>query len=306
MQLRVLGTAAGGGIPQWNCACPGCAGARAHPARRRCHASIAVRSGPGSWYIVNATPDITAQIEACRPLHPPAGGRDTPVRGVILTDAELDHTLGLALLRQAGETEILAAPAVRDALLDRLRLGRILDPYTTLTWRELPEDRPLRLGGAGSVTVRAIPVSGKRPRYAVDGTAGGAPWVIALLLADAKSGASALYAPAVGTWSPELERAAADADCVILDGTFWDDDEPRKTGISPKSATEMGHLPIDGPDGTATRLARLRAARPGNGGRHLYTHLNNTNRLVDPAAPEHRVLAEMGIEVAGEGAVIEL
>ncbi|MGW2567930.1 pyrroloquinoline quinone biosynthesis protein PqqB [Streptomyces sp. NPDC001537] len=298
MQLLVLGTAAGGGIPQWNCACPGCSGARAHPGRRRRHASLAVRTDDGRWYIVNATPDIGDQIESRPELHPGPGPRQTPLAGLVLTDAELDHTLGLARLREADTLEVISTAPVRRALLDRLHLGDVLAPYTSLTWRELPPRgaEPLDRGASG-LQISGIPVSGKRPRYAA-----GAPdddaWVVALRLYDPASGAIALYAPALAAWPDRFEQAAAEADCVIVDGTFWDDEEPRRTGISERTATGMGHLPIEGPDGTAERLARLSA-------RCLYTHLNNTNPLVDPAAPQHKRLARLGLEVAYDGMVID-
>ncbi|MFF5206843.1 pyrroloquinoline quinone biosynthesis protein PqqB [Streptosporangium sp. NPDC000396] len=288
MRLRVLGTAAGGGVPQWNCACPGCAGARANPGWRRRHASLAVEG-----HIVNATPDIADQIEACEWLRPGPDPRQTPVAGVILTDAELDHTLGLPRLREAGELEIIATPVVRGALTRWLRLDDVLSPYTGLRWRDLPQDDAVPL--AGGVRVQAVPVSGKRPRYAAgDGPASG--WVVALRLTDPATGGTCLYAPSLGIWSAEWEKAAAEADCVIVDGTFWDDEEPRRTGISSRTATEMGHLPVEA---TAGRLARLP-------GRCLYTHLNNTNPLVDPDAPQHKRLAELGVETAADGMVIEL
>ncbi|GGV63709.1 MULTISPECIES: pyrroloquinoline quinone biosynthesis protein PqqB [Streptomyces] len=299
MLLRVLGTAAGGGIPQWNCACPGCSGARAHPGRRRRHASLAVRAGEGRWYLVNATPDIGDQIEAHPDLHPGPGARQTPVAGVVLTDAELDHTLGLWRLREADRLEIVATAPVREAVEDRLRLGEVLTPYTTVTWRELDTRRTVALDSSGSgVRIDAVPVSGKRPRYAA-GAPGHDAWVVALRLHDPDTGRTALYAPAVAAWPDALHRAAAEADCVIVDGTFWDDEEPRRTGISPRTATAMGHLPIDGPQGTARILATLP-------GRCLYTHLNNTNPLLDPAAPEHKELARLGLEVADDTLVIEL
>ncbi|MFE1197394.1 pyrroloquinoline quinone biosynthesis protein PqqB [Streptomyces olivaceoviridis] len=304
MLLQVLGTAAGGGIPQWNCACPGCSGARAHPGRRRRHASLAVRADEGRWYLVNATPDIGDQIEAHPVLHPGPGPRQTPVAGVVLTDAELDHTLGIGRLREADGVEILATAPVREAVDTRLRLGAVLSPYTTLTWRELPcrGAQPLHAdpgvpAGSG-VRISAVPVSGKRPRYAADAPDDDS-WVVALRLYDPATGGTALYAPAVAAWSDALHRAAAEADCVIVDGTFWDDEEPRRTGISPRTATGMGHLPVDGPGGTAGILAALSA-------RCLYTHLNNTNPLVDPAAPQAKRLARLGIEVAEDGMVIEL
>jgi len=299
MLLLVLGTAAGGGIPQWNCACSGCAGARAHPGRRRRHASLAVRTDDGRWYIVNATPDIGDQIEARPELHPGPGSRQTPLAGLVLTDAELDHTLGIARLREADGLQVIATAPVRRALLDRLHLGDVLAPYTSLTWRELPSRgaEPLDRGASG-LQISGIPVSGKRPRYAADSPDDDA-WVVALRLYDPASGATALYAPALAAWPDRFQQAAAEADCVIVDGTFWDDEEPRSAGISERTATGMGHLPIEGPDGTAERLARLSA-------RCLYTHLNNTNPLVDPAAPQHKRLARLGLEVAYDGMVIDL
>ncbi|GAA3377339.1 pyrroloquinoline quinone biosynthesis protein PqqB [Streptomyces sannanensis] len=303
MLLKVLGTAAGGGVPQWNCACPECSGARAHPRRRRRHASLAVRAAEGRWYVVNATPDIADQIESCPELHPGPEPRRTPLAGVILTDAELDHTLGIARLREADRLELLTTGAVRDAVLGRQHLGELLSPYTDLTWCELPTSgRPEPLDADSTVHISAVPLSGKRPRYAVAVPAGPGDdghWVSALRLTDRATGRTAVYAPALGTWPDALQHAVADADCVILDGTFWDDDEPRRTGISARTATAMGHLPVDGPDGTARRLASLPA-------RCLYTHLNNTNPLVDPTAPQHKVLTRMGLEVAADGMEITL
>jgi pyrroloquinoline quinone biosynthesis protein B len=297
--LQILGTAAGGAVPQWNCACPGCTGARTHPEWRRRHASLAVLSGePDRWCLINATPDIADQIEAHPALHPEPAGRRTPVVRLVLTDAELDHTLGIARLREAERLEVFATAPVRQALRDRLRLDAVLGPYTELTWHDLPldgEDPPADVGG---ISISAVPVSSKRPRYAAD-----APpdetWVVALRISEPAFGKSALYAPALAHWSEAVDKAFADADCVLVDGTFWDDEEPRRMGISTRTATGMGHLPIDGTDGTARRLALLSA-------RCLYTHLNNTNPLVDPAAPQHEQLAEWGLETAQDGMVIPL
>ncbi|TXS49970.1 pyrroloquinoline quinone biosynthesis protein PqqB [Streptomyces sp. uw30] len=295
MLLRVLGTAAGGGLPQWNCACPGCAGARAHPQRRRRHASLAVRTEAGRWYLVNATPDLGDQIEDSPELHPGPGPRQTPVAGVLLTDAELDHTLGLARLREARSVEVLATAPVLTALLDRLSLGEVLGPYTGIEWGELTTlPRPL-----GELTVSAVPVSAKRPRYAA-GTGTDEPmWSVALRLHDPTARKTLLYAPALAVWSEEFQEACEGADCVLVDGTFWDDDEPLRAGFSTRTATGMGHLPIAGPGGTAHRLSALRA-------RCLYTHLNNTNPLGDPGAAEHEQLAAWGLEAATDRMVIEL
>ncbi|SNR54376.1 pyrroloquinoline quinone biosynthesis protein PqqB [Actinomadura mexicana] len=305
MRVQILGTAAGGGVPQWNCACHGCAAARAHPSWRRRHASIAIEAAEGRWHVVNATPDIAEQIEssaAPRPDPRPGGpaGRRTPVAGVILTDAELDHTLGLPRLREAPSLPIAATGTVRAALERGLRLDRVLAPYTDLAWTDLPEDGPVPLDGSDHLEISAVRVSGKRPRYAADLDIPDGRWSVALHVTDRSSGRSLVYAPAVADWSPGLSAALATADCVIVDGTFWDDDEPRRSGFTRRTATEMGHLPIIGPGGTAERLAALPAAR------RLYTHLNNTNPLVDPGHEGHRTLAALGVETAPEGLVIEL
>ncbi|AZM56708.1 pyrroloquinoline quinone biosynthesis protein PqqB [Streptomyces sp. WAC 01529] len=331
MLLQVLGTAAGGGLPQWNCACPGCTGARAHPARRRRHAALAVRTGEDRWYLVNATPDLGDQIEATPALHPGARSdvgsdiRHTPLAGVVLTDAELDHTLGLARLREARDgVDVVATPPVRDAVREGLRLDALLEPYTAVRWRELPVDRgpspavdrgspptlapgpsptvtpglPLGEDAAG-IHVVAVPVSAKRPRYAAGTGPDTDTWSVALRLTEPATGRTALYAPALAVWSDAFEAAARAADCVFVDGTFWDDDEPVRAGFTTRTATAMGHLPITGPTGTAHRLTGLP-------GRCLYTHLNNTNPLGDPHAEQHKSLAEWGLEAATDGMVIEL
>ncbi|MCX4671381.1 MBL fold metallo-hydrolase [Streptomyces sp. NBC_01381] len=298
MLLQVLGTAAGGGLPQWNCACPGCTGARAHPERRRRHASLAVRAAEGCWYVVNATPDIGEQIEDCPDLRPGPGARQTPIAGVVLTDAELDHTLGIARFREAAAGfEVLATAPVRQAVGEGLGLDAVLGPYTDVRWRELTA-AGCSLGGGG-LRVSAVPLSGKRPRYAANSTNSGDSWSVALRLHDSGTGRTLLYAPALAVWSDAFDEAVRDADLVFVDGTFWDDDEPLRCGFSTRTATGMGHLPITGPGGTARRLARLP-------GRCLYTHLNNTNPLGNPHAEQHKLLAEWGIEVAAERMVIEL
>lgn len=291
MRLRVLGTAAGGGVPQWNCDCSGCTAARTDPARQRTHASLAVQIGDEQWLLVNATPDIGVQIESCPELRP-GPGRRSPVSEVVLTDAELDHTLGLLRLREANQLEIRATPAVLSALRQELRFDQVLGAYAGLTWSTLTE-RAVRIG---DVELSGIDVSSKRPRYAAAVQAP-EPWVSALRITDRLSGKVLVYAPCVAIWSEQLESAVRDADCVFLDGTFWDDGEPARNRFSTRTATGMGHLPIAE---TAPLLAKSSASL------RFYTHLNNTNPLVHPDAPEHRELAELGVGVAVEKAVIDL
>ncbi|MFE7277110.1 pyrroloquinoline quinone biosynthesis protein PqqB [Streptomyces sp. NPDC057623] len=299
MLLRVLGTAAGGGLPQWNCACPGCAGARRHPSRRRLHDGLAVHAAdPGAWFLANATPDVAEQLEGHPSLRPGAGQERTPVIRVVLTDAELDHTLGLLRLREAARIDVWCTEPVHKALTARLPLTDILSPYTTLTWHELPltgVGEPAEIAG---LRVSALPLSDKRPRYAADEPAHPA-WSTALNVHDPETGRSALYAPALAAWSDAVGDEIAGTDCVLLDGTFLDEDEPRRLGISRRTASGMGHLPIEGPEGTAGRLSRV-------GARVYYTHLNNTNPLVDPGDPAHERLAGLGLRVAEDRMVVSL
>ncbi|MFJ9174088.1 pyrroloquinoline quinone biosynthesis protein PqqB [Streptomyces sp. NPDC102360] len=299
MLLRILGTAAGGGVPQWNCACPGCSGARRFPSRRRLHDGLALHGArPDEWFLVNATPDIAEQLESHSDLRPADEHARTPVVRAVLTDAELDHTLGLLRLREAARIEVWCTRPVRAALEHRLNLTDVLAPYTGLVWNELPSGdarQPARIAG---LDVSGVELSAKRPRYAADDDAHPA-WSVGLRVHDTRSGRRLLYAPAVATWSDALEQALAGTDCALLDGTFLDEDEPRRTGISSRTATGMGHLPILGPAGTAHRLR-------GTGAHIYYTHLNNTNPLVDPDAPEHTRLAEAELNVAHDRMVREL
>jgi pyrroloquinoline quinone biosynthesis protein B len=297
--LRILGTAAGGGLPQWNCACPGCAGARRHPSHRRLHDGLAVHgTGTDAWFLANATPDVAEQLESHADLRPGAGRDRTPAVRVVLTDAELDHTLGLLRLREAERIDVWCTEPVHKALTSRLSLADILSPYTELTWHDLPlsdAGPPVRLAG---LEVSAVPLSDKRPRYAADEPAHPA-WSTALKVHDPCTGTNALYAPALAGWSDRFGAEIARTDCVLLDGTFFDEEEPRRTGISQRTASEMGHLPIAGPEGTAERLRRL-------GAQVYYTHLNNTNPLVDPGAPQHEQLGGRGLRVAEERMVVSL
>ncbi|MEV5759511.1 MBL fold metallo-hydrolase [Streptomyces tendae] len=299
MLLRILGTAAGGGLPQWNCACPGCAGARRHPSRRRLHDGLAVHgTKTDAWFLANATPDVAEQLESHVDLRPGAGCDRTPVVRVVLTDAELDHTLGLLRLREAARIDVWCTAPVHQALTTRLSLTDVLSPYTRLTWHDLPltdAGPPAQVAG---LEVSALPLSDKRPRYAADEPAHPA-WSTALKVRDPRTGTSALYAPALAHWSDLFGAEIAQSDCALLDGTFFDEGEPRRTGVSQRTASEMGHLPIVGPQGTAERLRRLDA-------KVYYTHLNNTNPLVDPGAPQHERLGCLGLRVAEERMVVSL
>ena len=260
MRVRVLGSAAGGGCPQWNCACAVCADAR-RTGRNRTQDTVAVSGDGSAWYLLNAGPDIRAQILGMPELTP-AGRRGTPLRGVLLTTAELDHTLGLLSLREAARLSVYATATVTAALSAAFPLRPMLARYTDLDWRDLTD--PLELDGG--LTVRRLTVGTKRPKYAVD--APGDDWVSALRLTDDRTGASFVYATCLPEWTGAFDTFVAGADEVLLDGTFVTDDELTRATGRPGRAASMGHLPMAD--------SRPRAGgHPGT--RFRYGHLNNTN-----------------------------
>ena len=293
----MLGVAAGGGYPQWNCACATCRLARDGRARPLSHASVAFSATGRAWYLVNATPDVRQQVESCATLHPGPATRSTPIAGVLLTDAELDHTLGLLVLREGIGLTVHATTPVLEALETAFPVRPILDRYAPFEWRTLVPGVPLSLDDDG-LRVEAFRTGGRPPRYAA-GEEGG-DWTVGLRVQDRRTGGVAVYAPGVERWTPEVAAAVGDADCVLFDGTFWRDDEMRRSGAGTRPASAMGHLPIAGPAGSAERLARLPA-------RHrLYVHVNNTNPVLDRTSPERRALAAQGLGVADEGMALEL
>jgi pyrroloquinoline quinone biosynthesis protein B len=314
MRLRVLGTAAGGGLPQWNCACASCSRARsAGPAAWRSQECLAVSVSPGAWYLVNASPDLRSQLLAVPGLAPAPGSRRSPLRGVLLTDGELDHTTGLLALREGAELDIHAPDAVVASLTEHFPLRRLLDPYATVRWHPLDaSDGGELLLDDGGLRVTALPLSDKHPRYAAESARPG-PWVVALRFEDVATGGAVVYAPCLAAWPDGFEKFAADAAYLLLDGTFWREDELARATGHPgvrgalstghpgvRGALAMGHLPISGDGGTLARL------RPAGSPRYLYTHLNNTNPIADPASPEHAELIAAGARVAQDGMELTL
>ncbi|MGV9267857.1 pyrroloquinoline quinone biosynthesis protein PqqB [Kitasatospora sp. NPDC003701] len=301
LKIRILGTAAGGGLPQWNCGCAGCATARRTGAARS-QDCLAVSADGAAWYLVNASPDLRGQLLAAPELAPAAGTRDTPLHGVLLTSGELDHTLGLLTLREAAGLSVHATDPVRAALHGAFPVGPLLAPYTKARWHTVVPGTPVEL--AGGLRAEPLALGGKRPRYAADlpgeGWDGRADWVTGYRFTAAGGGASAVYAPGLAAWTPELDRALAGAAVVILDGTFATDDELAERTGGARSSRGMGHLAIE------DSLAHL-TRHPGP--RYLYTHLNNTNPLAHPGSPGSAALATAvaaaGAAVAEDGQLVE-
>jgi pyrroloquinoline quinone biosynthesis protein B len=288
--VRVLGSAAGGGVPQWNCACPNCSAARAGDAPRRSQSSFAVSADGLRWWLVNASPDIAQQIEATSPLQPLAA-RGTPIAGMLFTDANVDHIGGLAVLRQQGDHafDIYSSPTVRTLALQQRSFSPFGEPPHQ--WRSVASGETFSL--EEQLEVRVVAVDGTTPGYA--GREALADAVVAYAISDTQNGTSALFAPVYANVTPSLLAAAAEANVAFFDGSFWSDDELRTVGVD-KPARALGHAPIGGRDGSLEALA----ATPRRG-RRFFAHLNNTNPLLDPASAEHAEATDRGFEVAEDG-----
>ncbi|MGH3501464.1 MAG: pyrroloquinoline quinone biosynthesis protein PqqB [Nocardioidaceae bacterium] len=290
--VRVLGSAAGGGFPQWNCTCPPCRAVRdgSRPSRSRTQSSIAVSPDYRRWFLFNASPDIHAQIE-CSPALRPHDERATPLRAVLLTDAELDHTLGLLLLREGRGLEVHATEAVHDTLDDGTSLLRTLGAYCPVKWQPVVPDADVPLADGLSYRAFDVPTT-KRARFG-SGTERGR--AVGYRLTDERSGRALVYVPGVQELTAAVRDQLDDCACLLVDGTCWQDDELIRLGMAGKTAREMGHLPIDGPDGSLEQLAPLPIERK------IYIHINNTNPILLEDAPERRLLERHGMEVAVDG-----
>jgi len=281
IRIPILGTAAGGGLPQWNCACVNCVAARSGKIEPQTQSSIAISGGSEefqSWWLVNASPDLTRQIESTPRLQPGRNAsRNTPIAGVLLTNADIDHSLGLLLLRQQDKALVVYATDETRAAL--AWLDRTVARFCGIEWRKISSDFQ-RLNG--SIAFRAIEL----------------PHSVAFQFLDEASGRLALVAPAVSDLTRELSKASADSEVILFDGTFWSDDELAAVRPSARSAREMNHLPIRG--GSLDFLRQSPACRK------IYTHINNTNPILMPGSPERVELERAGIEVACDGLEIVL
>ena len=305
MKITVLGSAAGGGFPQWNCHCRNCAGVRdgSVMATPRTQSSIAVSGkSADSFVLVNTSPDLRAQLEASAPAKPRRGARDTGIAAIVLADAQLDHTAGLYLLREAGEPwPVYCTDRVHEDLTRGNPILGVLEHYSGTERRTIGLDGvPFSIPGAEGVEWRALPVSSKPPPFSPNRHSPEPGDNIALVLRDTTTGWSALYAPGLGEIEGPIREALQSADCVLVDGTFWSDDEMIGVGVSGKRARDIGHLPQSGPDGMLEHLAELPDTT-----RKILIHINNTNPILDERSPERAELERLGIEVAYDGMEIE-
>jgi pyrroloquinoline quinone biosynthesis protein B len=297
VQIIVLGTAAGGGFPQWNCWCPTCRTARREPerARPRSQSSAAVSADGRRWFLLNASPDVHAQL-ARIPMAEPAGMRHVPVEGVVLTDAELDHTLGIVLLREGRHLQVYATPAVQRVIEQDSRLLPVTRAFAEVRLEALAigvaTGLMYRDGCPAGLSVTAFTVPAGPPRFASHDLPG---HTVGLLLRDEASGGTCAFVPGCGGLDRALLDRLAGADLVLFDGTFWTDDELIALGIGERTARQMDHLPVSGPDGSLERLAALP-------GRHkVYTHINNTNPMLIEDSPQRLLVERLGLSVGADG-----
>jgi pyrroloquinoline quinone biosynthesis protein B len=280
IRIHILGSAAGGGLPQWNCACVNCVAARSGKIDPQTQSGLAISGDSEEFqnWLINASPDLSRQIESTTRLQPRGdASRNSPIAGALLTNADIDHALGLLLLRQQEKPLVVYATDETRAALEWL--DHVLTRFCGIEWRKVSSDfQSLN----SSIEFRAIEL----------------PHSVAFQFLDEASGRMALVAPAVGELTGELSEASADSDVILFDGTFWSNNELAVVRPGARSAREMNHLPIRG--ASLDFLHRLPARRK------IYTHINNTNPILMPGSPEREKLEQAGIEVARDGLEIVL
>jgi pyrroloquinoline quinone biosynthesis protein B len=262
--------------------------------------SAAISADGKHWFLLEASPDIRWQIESFAALGPPAGSRGTSIDGVLLTNADLDHVLGLWSLREGGPLRIHATAAVWNSLVHGLGMDRILGFFGGSRWLEAPwEPHALSLSGGepSGLLYSAFPLPGKAPRY-VEARPGAAGDNIGYRIEDPRTGGRIVFAPDIGAVDDTLREELAQCDVAFLDGTFWTDGELEELGG--RSAALMAHLPLGGPEGSLAALPR------GQKPRRIFVHINNSNPMLREDSPERAELVRSGAEVGIDGQELEL
>jgi pyrroloquinoline quinone biosynthesis protein B len=302
MHVILLGTAAGGGFPQWNCWCPTCRIARDDPARARSRtqSSIAFSADGVRWFLGNASPDVREQLEWLPRVTVP-GVRHVPVEGIVLTDAELDHTLGVTLLREGRQLQIVATPAVVRTIAEDSRVLPVTQAFAEVQTVEvaLGEATPLeyRDGTPSGLTIEMKAVRGDPPRFARREEVG---HTVAAFITDGTSGKTCAFVPGCGGLGPKLLERLDQAELLLFDGTFWTDDELIRLGISDRPASAMGHVAISGAEGSLAVLAELDCRQK------VYTHINNTNPMLIEGSAERAEVEAAGMLVGMDGMRFEI
>ncbi|MDX5378028.1 MAG: pyrroloquinoline quinone biosynthesis protein PqqB [Halomonas sp.] len=308
MHVLVLGAAAGGGFPQWNCNCSLCRSLRegSIEATPRTQSSIAISSDGERWLLCNASPDIRTQLAANPELHPLRIPRDSGIGGVLLVDAQIDHATGLLSLREGCPFDVWCTPNVHQDLSSGFPLFTMLEHWGGLHWRPIAIDEAhheaeFEVPACPGLTFTAVALTSNAPPYS---PRRGAPTPgdnIGLLIEDRKRGTRLFYAPGLGRLDERVRGFLSQADCVLVDGTLWHDDELIRAGVGKATGTDMGHLALAGRGGLLEELEALPRAT-----RRVLIHINNTNPILDERSPERATLSDAGIEVAFDGMRLEI
>lgn len=338
MIIKFLGTAAGGGFPQWNCSCFNCESVRQNKkgftARRQSSVALVsgnVREGIGSsdtrgsyegdaqsvgfqqspaeksskfeknWVLINASPDLREQMRDLSSQFGPRP-RQTNLKGVVLVDAQLDHAGGLFLMREnESPLPIYATSQVHEDLTHHHSLLKLLESYCGSNWTEISvSGEPFKVADFPDAEFFPIAVPSKAPPYSPRRNKESGGETIALRIMSVKTGKSALYAPGIEKWTEELEKHAAESDVLIVEGTCWEDGDLKKARCREKLGSEMGHLYLNGEDGLLSVLSKFPDKRK------ILVHINNTNPILNENGPEHAACIEAGVEVGVDGMEIHL
>ena len=305
--VRVLGSAAGGGFPQWNCGCPNCRGVRegtlrATPRTQEC---VAVSADDAqSWVLLNCSPEIRAQIESFPALHP-RGPRHSPIAAIVLTNGDLDHCLGLLSLRESHRLVVYATESVQRGFTQDNVLYRTLERFPgQVTWRLVKPGREEEIADLDArptgLALEAIVVPGKAPVHLERSRPPHPDDSVGLRIRDMRSGRMLAYFSGVGAVTSDVQQALSGADVIFFDGTFWSPDELPAQGLGSKRAEDMAHVTVSGDGGSLEQLAAVKA------GRRIYIHVNNTNPLLRDDSPERAAAAAAGWEIAWDGMEVRL
>jgi pyrroloquinoline quinone biosynthesis protein B len=306
MQVRILGSAAGGGFPQWNCACPNCSALRAgtFKGKARTQTQVAISADSHSWFLLGASPDLRTQIEGTPALYPREGRRQSPIAGTVLLNADIDHVLGLLLLRELQPLQAYATESIRRILSEDNSMFAMLQRVPgQLTWSDFAPRKTFPLidpsGKDSGLRCRALSLGSHFPAYVSPHRRSELKSEAASLglIVESSSRKRLAYMPAVPEITDDLLREAESADVLLFDGTFWTDDELIRIQGSGQTAQQMGHVPVSS---SIDQLAQLK--RP----RRIYLHINNTNPMLNESGPESRQVRDAGWEIAEDGWQFEL
>jgi pyrroloquinoline quinone biosynthesis protein B len=301
MKVKVLGTAAGGAFPQWNCGCANCRSVRdgTFHGKPRSQTQVAITQDDRVWFLLGASPDLRAQIEATPELHPREGLRQSPIAGVLLANADVDHILGLLLLRELQPLRIHATSSVRRILIeDNSMFGMLRRVPDQTVWTDFQSGKEFHLSEAqgkdSGLRCQAWSLSTHYPSYVTaERSAQLVPGEASLgMIIQSPAGARLAYLPAVPQLEGALLQQLDSCDVLLFDGTFWSDDELIRVQASGQTARQMGHIPVEN---ILLKLAGV--SRP----RKIFLHINNTNPMLDQASPQYRQVRGAGWEVAEDG-----